>query len=72
MLLLDLINLDRWSARRNLEVTVSMLDPPIALALKEQFHKDRELSHEIDAHAFSQRSFIRRFICWFCYLILRL
>ena len=65
-------NLDRWSARRNLEVTVSMLDQPIALELKEQFHKDRELSHEIDGQAFSQRSLIRRIICWFCYLILRL
>ena len=65
-------NLDRWSAWRNLEVTVSMLDQPIALGLKEQFHKDRELSHEIDAQAFSQRSFISRIFSWFCYLILRL
>ena len=65
-------NLDHWSARRNLEVTMSILDQPLALDLKEQFHKDRELSHEIDKYAFSQRSFIRRIFCWFCYLILRL
>lgn len=65
-------NLDHWSARRNLEVNMSILDPHVAAELKEQFYRDLELSHEIEAKKFQARSIIRRFMCWLSYLFLRL
>jgi cardiolipin synthase len=65
-------NLDHWSARRNLEVNISIIDHHLAGSLKEQFMKDLELSKEIKPKRFFNRSFIARFISWLSYLLLRL
>lgn len=65
-------NLDHWSARRNLEVTMSIIDQEIALELKGQFEHDLTWSQEINKVEFLARSMFRRFMCWVAYLVLRL
>ncbi len=65
-------NLDHWSARRNLEVNLTIIDQKIAHELKEQFKQDLTLSHEIKPDQFLARSMLRRFLCWVAYIILRL
>jgi cardiolipin synthase len=65
-------NLDKWSARRNLEVNLSLIDQNIALGLKDQFEIDLKSSSEIDKVRFRARSPFRRFLCWLAYLLLRL
>jgi cardiolipin synthase A/B len=70
--LLGSYNLDHWSARRNLEVNLAIIDQDIALELKSQFQKDLELSQEINEGEFQRRSFFRRFLCWVAYLVMRL
>lgn len=65
-------NLDHWSARRNLEVNLSIIDQDIALGLKEQFDVDLRSSQEINKVRFFARSALRRFICWLAYLLLRI
>jgi cardiolipin synthase len=65
-------NLDQWSARRNLEVTMSTLDSQIALELKEQFHEDLLLAEELKHNIFCERSFMRKLFSWLCYLIVRI
>jgi cardiolipin synthase len=65
-------NLDHWSARRNLEVNLAIIDQEIALSLKDQFAKDLNNSQEVDSVRFLARSIVRRFICWLAYLILRI
>jgi cardiolipin synthase A/B len=65
-------NLDHWSARRNLEVNLSIIDQDIALTLKEQFHHDLSLSHEINKDEFFKRSIWRRLLCWLAYALMRL
>jgi len=65
-------NLDHWSARRNLEVNISIIDRPIALELKEQFYRDLELSKEIHIKQIASRSLVHRIFCWLCYQLFRL
>jgi cardiolipin synthase len=65
-------NLDHWSARRNLEVSLSIIDQDISLDLKKQFKEDVSLSIEIKRVEFLSRSLLRRFLCWMAYVILRL
>ena len=65
-------NLDHWSARRNLEVNLAIIDQEIALKLKDQFERDLELSNEINHDEFFRRSIFRRFLCWVAYLIMRI
>ena len=65
-------NLDHWSARRNLEVNLSIIDQGIAQGLKEQFHKDLALGMEIQKEEFLKRGFARRLWCWLAYLLMRL
>lgn len=60
-------NLDHWSARRNLEVNISIIDRPIALELKEQFYSDLQLSREIEINHLASKTLINRFFCWLCY-----
>lgn len=63
-------NLDQWSARRNLEVNISIIDRAIAIDQKNQFERDLELSEEIDKHEFFGRSLMRQFFCWIAYVLL--
>lgn len=65
-------NLDQWSARRNLEVNVSILDSSIAESLKIQFDKDLKLCSEVDERAFATRSWLKKALCWLSYLVMRL
>lgn len=65
-------NLDPWSARRNLEVNVAMMDRKIADDLQEQFLIDLKNADEIDDYSFSSRTRFRRFICWVAYLLMLL
>lgn len=65
-------NLDHWSARRNLEVNLSIIDQSIAQGLQEQFHKDLALGVEIQKDEFLKRGFVRRWWCWLAYLLMRL
>lgn len=65
-------NLDHWSARRNLEVNLALVDENIALDLKNQFDLDVKLCVEIDKIRFFARSLVRRFVCWLAYLVIRL
>ncbi|MCA9506923.1 MAG: hypothetical protein KC505_00700, partial [Myxococcales bacterium] len=65
-------NLDYWSARRNLEVNVSILDSQVAQGLKEQFNEDLKLSVEIDPHKFSLRSWFKKLVCYLSYILMRL
>lgn len=65
-------NLDHWSARRNLEVNLLIIDQDIALKLKQQFNADLLLSTEINRKDFLSRSLVRRFLCFMAYLILSL
>lgn len=65
-------NLDHWSARRNLEVNLAIIDQDTALELKEQFQVDLLQSSEIDKTIFFARSKFRRFLCWLAYLIMRI
>lgn len=65
-------NLDHWSARRNLEVNISILDTPTALDLKEQFYHDLQSSKEIELSDLTRRSYVHRFISWLCYQFFKL
>lgn len=65
-------NLDHWSARRNLEVNISILDPQIALGLKQQFFLDLKLSQEINQERLLSRRWFQRIFEWFSYLLMRL
>lgn len=65
-------NLDHWSFRRNLEVTVSIFDKGTAEDLRTQFLKDVERAHEISAEKFAERSFWAKVLGFFSYFLFRL
>jgi cardiolipin synthase len=65
-------NLDHWSARRNLEVTVSMWDAEIAQQLEHDFQQDLVLSQEVIFSQWEQRSWFMRIKDWFAYQLMRL
>ncbi len=64
-------NLDHWSDRRNLEVSVSVLDRDAARALEQQFRRDLEGSEEVQLESWERRSRVRRFLGWLACLVLR-
>ena len=65
-------NLDHWSYRRNLEVTVSTLDRSVAEQLEKRFLEDLELSHEVRLEDWSRRGPWERVVQWLAYNLLRL
>lgn len=65
-------NLDHWSARRNLEVNLSIIDQQVAKDLKEQFMTDIKSAQEITQEQFLSRSALKRFLCWLSYLVFRI
>lgn len=65
-------NLDHWSARRNLEVNMTILDPVIAEDLRQQFDKDIALSLEVKRDIFASRSFLKKLLCWLSYWLMTL
>jgi cardiolipin synthase len=64
--------LDHWSARRNLEVTVSMYGPRIAFQLKDKFLEDLKISKEVTLQGWRDRSCLARFVQWGAYQLMRL
>jgi cardiolipin synthase A/B len=65
-------NLDYWSDRRNLEVSVSVLDRGAACALEEQFQRDLEGAREVRLEGWARRTWLQRFASWLAYQALRL
>jgi phosphatidylserine/phosphatidylglycerophosphate/cardiolipin synthase-like enzyme len=64
-------NLDRWSDRRNLEVSVTVLDPVVAREMEEHFRADLAQSREVTLETWKRRSLWRRLWGWIAYQILR-
>jgi cardiolipin synthase len=65
-------NLDQWSARRNLEVTVSAFDSHVAKQLEEHYYQSLELANEITIGRWQKRSLWQRLKAWAAYQIVRL
>ena len=65
-------NLDYWSDRRNLEVSVTVLDPSAALALEEQFLRDLEGAREVRLETWAKRTRLERAFGWLAYQVLRI
>ncbi|MBH1989421.1 MAG: hypothetical protein I8H75_06090 [Myxococcaceae bacterium] len=65
-------NLDHWSARRNLEVNVSMVDPNLTEQLESQFQVDVKASREIRLPEWESRSSLQRFLNFLAYQLMRL
>ena len=65
-------NLDYWSDRRNLEVSVTVLDRGAAATLEEQFRRDLEGAQEVLLAQWARRSWPQRVVCWLAYQILRI
>lgn len=65
-------NLDHWSARRNLEVNVSVIDPHLAGELESHFYVDLKNAREISLPVWKSRSCFRRILNFLAYQIMRL
>lgn len=65
-------NLDHWSARRNLEVNVSMWDTEIAQQLELDFQNDLTLAKEVIFSEWESRGWFTRLKDWFAYQLMRL
>ena len=64
-------NLDAWSWRRNLEVTVAMLDRRVTATLESQFEEDLAQSVEICEVDWERRGLWSRCVSWLAYSVLR-
>lgn len=65
-------NLDYWSDRRNLEVSVSVLDRGAAGELEQQFLRDLEGAQEVRLERWMKRSRFARMAGWLAYQLLRI
>jgi cardiolipin synthase len=65
-------NLDHWSDRRNLEVTVGLLDPAATAELERQFELDLAGAREVELANWERRSWFERVLGWLAYQLLRL
>jgi len=65
-------NLDHWSARRNLEVNVSVIDQHLASQLESHFYDDLKTAREIFLPVWKNRSYFRRILNFLAYQIMRL
>jgi cardiolipin synthase len=65
-------NLDYWSDRRNLEVSVAVLDRGAATTLEGQFLRDLESAQEVQLAGWTRRSWPRRLAGWLAYQVLRI
>jgi cardiolipin synthase len=65
-------NLDYWSDRRNLEVSVTVLGRGAAGALEEQFLRDLEGAREVRLEGWIRRSWLERAAGWLAYQALRI
>lgn len=65
-------NLDQWSDKRNLEVSLGMLDAAAAKSVHEQFVKNISKAREVTLADWGKRSLWQRLIQWAAYQLLRL
>lgn len=65
-------NLDIWSIRRNLEVTVNILDSATGYALEQQFKNDIADSYPILMEQWNNRSIFQRVIQWCAYQLMKI
>ena len=65
-------NLDHWSDRRNLEVTVGVLDPVATAELERQFAADLEGAREVTLSTWGRRTWRERALGWAAYQLLRI
>ena len=65
-------NLDYWSYRRNLEVSVCFLDRGIAAAIEADFERDLENARQVDLEAWRHRTIGQRILHWCAYQLMRL
>lgn len=65
-------NLDRWSFGRNLEVSVTVMDPGLAARMEEQFMADLRLSHEVEPDQHAARGPFQRLVGWLAFQLMRL
>jgi cardiolipin synthase len=64
-------NFDRLSARRNLEVNLTVLDPTVAQQLERHFDDDRAQAREITIESLKQRHVGLRLLHRVAYFIMR-
>ena len=64
-------NLDYWSYRRNLEVTVSALDQELASSLEQRFREDLALGKEVKLEDWKRRWWWERLLHWLAYKLMR-
>ncbi|HMN94866.1 MAG TPA: cardiolipin synthase B [Phycisphaerales bacterium] len=64
-------NLDRWSDRRNLEITVGLVDPASTAALEAEFDEILALATEVTLEAHRARPLSARLREWLAYQLLR-
>ncbi len=65
-------NLDHWSARRNLEVNISIIDEKVARELEAQFFDDMKAAKEVTIGLWQKRSWFSQFLQWVAYQLMRL
>ncbi len=65
-------NLDHWSDRRNLEVTVAVLDRDVTAELEAHFERDLLAAKEVTLEEWGRRGPLRRALDWLAYQVLRL
>jgi cardiolipin synthase len=64
-------NLDHWSWHRNLEVTLTIVDPDCAAQLTEQFERDLSRAAEVELTGW-RRGRIEKVIDWIAYQLMKL
>jgi cardiolipin synthase A/B len=64
-------NLDRWSFARNLEVTLSTIDPGVARGLEEQFHEDLKIATEVQLDVHMRMGVVDRILRWLAFQLMR-
>lgn len=65
-------NLDYWSDRRNLEVTVGVLDQAATAELERQFELDLAGAREVTLATWERRTWYQRILGWGAYQLLRI
>ena len=65
-------NLDYWSYRRNLEVTLCAFDEKLAHEIEERFEEDLHLSEEVRLETWGKRGLFERIRDWIAYQLMRL
>jgi cardiolipin synthase len=64
-------NLDHWSWHRNLEVTLSVVDPDAAARVSAHFERDLEGAHEISLDQW-RRGLLERVVDWVAFQLMKL